>query len=137
MKKLALICIIIGMASLVHAQELSASMDKVETLKFINSILKPEGNLCNLSSISTKLNYTENFFSLATRKVWDLDLRQVNIVAISSGVTLKCKTGNCIQYTFSSPEKEEKTQVSELVLKSDRPADLYKAFVQLKRRVGL
>ncbi len=137
MKNYMVLFLMTGLTFTLFAQEFDPGMDKVATVRYINSIIKPDGNKAALSSVSTKVSYTENYFATATRKTYNLNLKNVNFAIKGKGVVLKCKTGNCIEYELSEPENSETTQVNELLLNTDQPSNLLKALKLLKTRVGL
>jgi len=121
------------------AQGFDESFDKVKTIQWINSKnIKPGGNTYNLSSLKTTMTYTENFFDKNSSVTYKLDLSQVTISVSGKKVILKCKSGNCVDYSFASPTGTENKKLDKLELEAATSVnDLYRAMTTLCKRVGL
>jgi hypothetical protein len=138
MKKL-IIALFLVFPFIINAQDFSESMNKVETIKFINQHIVPEGNMANLSSLQTKVNFSNNYFDVYGKSQYDFDLRYIKFSIVSGKVRMSCTSGNCISYSYNEPEKEESKSLSSLDFtpKDTDVNTLYKAFVHLKKQVGL
>ncbi|MEA3496036.1 MAG: hypothetical protein U9R42_08375 [Bacteroidota bacterium] len=136
MKKLLLFLFMI-IPIFCFSQNFSNSFTKVETVSFITKIIKPKGNTGSLSSVGTKVSYTENYYDITTRIKYDLNLADVKIKKSVSKVVLECKSGKCILKNTASHDKKEEEHISSLEFNTDSPTELYKAFLHLKTVVGL
>lgn len=137
--KRIVIFLLVSVPWMISAQDFSESMNKVETIKFINQHIVPEGNMANLSSLQTKVNYSNNYFDVYGKGQYDFDLRNITFSVKGGKVRLNCISGSCIKYRYKEPEKEESKNLTYLDFtpKDTDVITLYKAFVHLKKQVGL
>jgi len=137
MKKLLFLCVLLT-PYLLFSQGFSEGFDKVQTIAWINKNIKTTANNYNLSSLQTKCTFTENFYDKNSSAVYKFDLANINVSIVGKAVRLSCKTGDCIEYSFKTPTGTETKKIKYLDLTaSESVNDLYKAFLTLKKRVGL
>ncbi|HPD64647.1 MAG TPA: hypothetical protein P5050_04550 [Bacteroidia bacterium] len=124
---------------LLFAQGFNESFDKVKTIEWINNkAIKTNANFYNLSSLKTKCTYTENFFDKNSAATYNFDLANVTFSVSGKNVKIACKSGSCIEYSFTTPTTNEKKNISSFELQAaGNVNDLYKAFLTLRKRVGL
>lgn len=121
----------------IFSQEFSSSFTKVETLRFINKNIKPKGNTGALTSVSTKMDYSENYYDARGIAHYKFDYRSIKITKLGSKVRLSCKSGSCIEYDYKDRVKEETKTLKYLDFEAKSVTELYKAFLHLKKVLGL
>lgn len=138
MKKIIIILIVL-LPFLAFTQNFSESFDKVQTLAWINNkAIKTDANFYNLSSLKTKCTFTKNYFDKNASATYKFDLADVNFSVSGKNVRITCKTGSCIEYIYKTPTTAETKNINSLDLESaGNVNELYKAFITLKKRVGL
>jgi len=137
MKKFTVLLVFL-LPVMAFSQEFSESFDKIQTLAWINKNIKTSANAYNLSSLQTKCTYNENFFDKNSSATYKFDLVNINVSVVGKSVRLSCKTGDCIEYTFKSPGSTETKKLKYFDLPaSGNVNDLYRALLQLKKRVGI
>jgi len=134
----SLVFLLIFFPALLFSQDFSESFDKIQTLAWINKNIKTTANNYNFSSLKTNCTFSENFFDKNSSAVYKFDLANVNINIVGKSIRFSCKNGSCIEYSFKSPTATETKKINSFDMQAaGNVNELYRAFLTLKKRVGL